>query len=155
MSLDCGAFYRGYHGDAATTVGVGQIDPAAQKMIDVGWESLCAGIQLARAGNRLGDISAAIQAVLEAQRLRRGARPRRPRHRPPPARARPMCPTSACPGRACAWFPAWSLAIEPMLTQGSYEGRTLADDWTIVTRTMALPSTSSTPSPSPRASLRF
>jgi len=132
LSIDCGAFYRGYHGDAATTVGVGQIDPAAQKMIDVGWESLWAGIKLARAGNRLEDISATIQEVLERNgygvvRDLVGHGIGRRLHEAP------NVPNFGRRGQGLRLVPGMVLAIEPMLTQGSYEGRTLEDDWTIVT----------------------
>ena len=132
LSIDCGAFYRGYHGDAATTVGVGTIQPAAQKMIDVGWESLWAGITLARAGNRLEDISATIQEVLERNgygvvRDLVGHGVGRRLHEAP------NVPNFGTPGQGLRLVPGMVLAIEPMLTQGSYEGRTLEDEWTIVT----------------------
>jgi methionyl aminopeptidase len=132
LSIDCGAFYRGYHGDAATTVGVGKIAPAAQKMIDVGWESLWAGIKLARAGNRLEDISATIQEVLERNgygvvRDLVGHGIGRRLHEPP------NVPNFGRRGQGLRLVPGMVLAIEPMLTQGSYEGRTLEDEWTIVT----------------------
>jgi methionyl aminopeptidase len=132
LSIDCGAFYRGYHGDAATTVGVGKIEPAAQKMIDVGWESLWAGIKLARAGNRLEDISATIQEVLERNgygvvRDLVGHGIGRRLHEAP------NVPNFGRRGQGLRLVPGMVLAIEPMLTQGSYEGRTLEDDWTIVT----------------------
>ena len=133
LSIDCGAFYRGYHGDAATTVGVGQITPAAQKMIDVGWESLYAGIRFARPGNRLEDISAAIQEVLEKNgygvvRDLVGHGVGRHLHESP------NVPNFGTPGHGMRLVAGLVLAIEPMLTQGSYEGETQADQWTIITR---------------------
>ena len=64
FTADCGAFYRGFHADAAITIGVGQIDPALQQMIDHGWEALAEGIKRARPGNRVDDIGAAIQQSL-------------------------------------------------------------------------------------------
>ena len=60
VSLDFGAIYRGFQGDAAITVGVGKISAAAQKLMDITRESLAAGIRAVRAGDRLGDVSAAI-----------------------------------------------------------------------------------------------
>ena len=133
LSLDCGAFYRGYHGDAATTIGVGRITPAAQKMIDVGWESLHAGIAQARAGNRLEDISAAIQAVLDRAgygivRDLVGHGIGRQMHESP------NVPNFGSRGQGLRLVPGLVLAIEPMLTQGHYDSETLADGWTIVTR---------------------
>ncbi len=137
ISLDCGAFYRGYHGDAATTVGVGAIAPAAQRMIDVGWESLRAGIPLARPGNRLEDISAAIQTVLERNgygvvRDLVGHGVGRHLHEGP------NVPNFGTPGHGLRLVPGLVLAIEPMLTQGSYEGETLDDQWTIITHDKGL-----------------
>jgi methionyl aminopeptidase len=132
ISLDCGAFYRGYHGDAATTVGVGQIAPAAQKMIDVGWESLHAGIKQARAGAHIGDMSAAIQRALEAAgygvvRDLVGHGIGRHLHESP------NVPNFGLPGQGMRLVPGLTIAVEPMLTQGTFENRTLADEWTIVT----------------------
>ncbi len=137
LSIDCGAFYRGYHGDAATTVAVGRIAPAAQRMIDVGWESLYAGIPQARPGNRLEDISAAIQDVLERNgygvvRDLVGHGVGRHLHEGP------NVPNFGTRGHGLRLVPGLVLAIEPMLTQGSYEGDTLADEWTIVTRDKGL-----------------
>jgi len=137
LSVDCGALYRGYHGDAATTLGVGTITPAAQKMIDVGWESLFAGIPHARAGNRIGDVSAAIQEVLEHNgygvvRDLVGHGIGRHLHESP------NVPNFGPPGHGLRLVPGLVLAIEPMLTQGSYESDTLDDDWTIVTRDKGL-----------------
>src|SRR5262249_46056572 len=54
LSLDVGAFYRGYHGDAATTVPIGAISPAAQRLVDVAWRSRAVGISRARPGVRVG-----------------------------------------------------------------------------------------------------
>ncbi len=132
VSIDCGAFYRGYHGDAAITLGVGQITPAAQRMIDVGWESLWAGIAQARSGKRLGDLGAAIQQVLERNgygvvRDYVGHGVGRKLHEAPDV------PNYGKPGQGERLVPGLTLAIEPMLTQGSYKGRTLADKWTVVT----------------------
>jgi len=133
ISLDCGAFYRGYHGDAATTVGVGAIAPAAQKMIDVGWESLDAGIREARPGHRLEDVSAAIQDVLERNgygvvRDLVGHGIGRHMHESP------NVPNFGTRGQGLRLVPGLVLAIEPMLTQGSYESRMLDDQWTVVTK---------------------
>jgi methionyl aminopeptidase len=132
LSIDCGAFYRGYHGDAAITVGVGPITPAAQRMIDVGWESLYAGIPLAQPGNRVEDISATVQEVLERNgygvvRDLVGHGVGRHLHESP------NVPNFGTRGHGPKLVPGLVIAIEPMLTQGSYEGDTLADQWTIVT----------------------
>ena len=65
LSIDCGAIVGGYHGDAAFTMGIGAIDPKAEKLIKVTEESLWAGIEQIRNGNRLHDIGLAIQTVAE------------------------------------------------------------------------------------------
>ncbi len=132
LSMDCGAFYRGFHGDAATTVPVGEISPAAQRMIDTGWESLYAGIRTARAGNHVEDISATIQEVLERNgygvvRDLVGHGVGRQLHEAP------NVPNFGRRGKGVRLLPGMVLAIEPMLTEGNYEGRTLDDKWTIVT----------------------
>jgi methionyl aminopeptidase len=63
LSIDCGAVVDGYHADAAVTVGVGEIDPAARRLLETTERALWAGIDQARAGNRLGDISHAVGEV--------------------------------------------------------------------------------------------
>ncbi len=65
LSIDCGAIVEGYHGDAAFTMGIGAIDPEAEKLIRVTEQSLWAGIEQIRAGNRLHDIGLAVQTVAE------------------------------------------------------------------------------------------
>src|SRR6478672_11542639 len=62
ISLDCGAIYRGYHGDAAVTVPVGKVSPQLERLLETGRDSLAAGIAQARPGNRLGDISHAVES---------------------------------------------------------------------------------------------
>src|SRR5687767_8669197 len=66
VSIDVGAIYDGYHGDAALTLAVGDVSAEARKLMDVTQESLYAGIAAARGGGRLGDVSSAIQRVIEA-----------------------------------------------------------------------------------------
>ena len=86
VSLDFGVVYRGYHGDAAVTVGVGQITPKAQRLIETTRDALDRGIEAARAGGNLGDISAGHPDLRGVARLLGGARVHRPRHRPANAR---------------------------------------------------------------------
>ena len=132
ISLDCGAFYRGFHGDAAVTVGVGQITPAAQRIIDKGWESLWAGIAKARAGNHVEDISAAIQQVIEdagygVVRNLVGHGVGRRLHEDP------QVTNYGTPGHGPILQPGLVIAVEPMLTEGTYENIELEDGWTIIT----------------------
>ena len=67
ISIDCGAVVEGYVGDAAFTAGIGQISPLASKLIEVTRQALFVGIAMMRAGNKTGDVSAAIQQFVEAQ----------------------------------------------------------------------------------------
>ena len=132
FSVDVGAFYQGFHGDAAITLPVGTITPEAQRLLDVGWRALDVGIAMARPGVRLGDLGAAIQVVIE-RGLRRIVRDLsghgvgRRMHEPPSVL------NYGEPGKGMKLEPGMVIAIEPMLTQGTYETRTLADKWTIIT----------------------
>ena len=67
MKLDFGVVYKGYYGDSARTIPVGKITPEAQALVDATRESLFAGIEAARAGNRIGDIGHAVQRYVEAR----------------------------------------------------------------------------------------
>ena len=132
FSIDVGAFYRGYHGDAAVTVPVGQISPEAQRLIDVGWQALNAGIALVRPGVTLGDLGATIQGIIEAAgfgvvRDLVGHGVGRQMHEPP------TVANWGEHGHGMKLVEGMVIAIEPMLTAGVYATETLADKWTIIT----------------------
>ncbi len=133
FSIDVGAFYRGFHGDAAVTVGVGTIPPAWTRMVMVGWEALAAGIAQARPGKHIGDISSAIQTYLEQHGYGvvgdglAGHGVGRKLHESP------SVPNHGTPGEGALLVPGLTLAIEPMFTLGSPRWQVLADQWTIVT----------------------
>ncbi len=149
LSIDCGAHVDGYHGDAAVTVGVGEIDPAADRLIQTTPDALAAGIAEARPGARMGDISHAVQSVARAggYGLPRGLGghgigtqmhedPAVPNTWPPET-----WPRAA--GRLV-------IAIEPMLHEGGRDDtRTLPDGWTVVTSGRPGPRTGNTPWRSP------
>ena len=131
FSIDVGAFYRGYHGDAATTLAVGTITPQAQRLVDVGWQALDAGIQMARPGVRLGDLCATIQEVIEKAgfgvvRNLSGHGVGRRLHE------EPQVPNYGKRGTGMKLVAGMVFAIEPMLTLGRPAAHTLADKWTIV-----------------------
>ena len=131
LSLDCGAFYRGYHGDSATTVPVGSIRPDAQRLLTTAWQALDVGIAMARPGVRLGDLGAAIQDVIERAgygvvRDLCGHGIGRQMHEDP------QVPNFGERGRGLKLAPGMVIAIEPMLTAGDYATITLDDDWTII-----------------------
>ncbi len=132
VSIDVGARYRGFHGDATITVPVGEVSPEARRLLEVCRRSLDIGIEQTRAGNRLTDISHAIQTYVESQgfavvRDLYGHGIGRALHE------EPMLPHYGPPGRGPLLRPGLVLTIEPMIAAGSPRTRTLPDEWTIVT----------------------
>lgn len=134
VSLDAGVIYQGYQSDAARTHGVGRIDPEAQRLIDVTRESFFRGIEYARAGNHLYDISSAIQKYVEENgfsvvRDLVGHGIGKEMHEEPEIpNFKPRF------GRGIRLRPGMTLAIEPMVNAGGCEVWLLEDDWTIVTQ---------------------
>jgi methionyl aminopeptidase len=138
VSLDCGAIMDGWHGDAAVTVQVGAVSPADVALSAACRVALEAGIAAALPGGRLSDISHAVQTACEAAAVRDGV--------PYGIVAEygghgigtamhmdPFLPNLGAPGRGPVLPVGGVLAIEPMLTAGTPETRTLDDDWTVVT----------------------
>ena len=132
ISVDCGAHINGFHGDAARTFGVGNISEEAEKLINVTRESFFKGIEYAKVGNRLTDISHGIQSYVEASgfsvvRDFVGHGIGRVVHEDPEV------PNYGQPGRGPKLVEGMALAIEPMVNVGSYKVKTLRDNWTVVT----------------------
>lgn len=132
ISIDLGATLNGFIGDAARTHPVGKISEEAQKLIDVTRESFFKGIEHAREGKRLSDISHAIQTYVEANNMAVvrdfvGHGVGRELHEDPPI------PNFGRPGRGPRLCKGMCLAIEPMVNLGSYEVETLMNNWTVVT----------------------
>ncbi|MBE3550202.1 MAG: type I methionyl aminopeptidase [Brockia lithotrophica] len=132
LSIDVGAYYDGFHGDGAWTYAVGRASPEDQKLLDVAREALFRGIDAARPGNHLSDISHAIQTYVEAHgfsvvRAYVGHGVGRNLHEEPPV------PNFGPPGRGPKLRAGMVLAIEPMVNAGTFEVRTLDDRWTVVT----------------------
>ena len=132
VSLDVGVIYQGYHGDAAMTVGVGQISPEAETLLETTERALAAGIAMARAGRRLGDVSHAVQVTAEAAgfnviREYVGHGIGTDMHEDP------QIPNFGPAGRGPLLRPGMTLAIEPMVVMGDYHTRVLEDGWTVVT----------------------
>jgi methionyl aminopeptidase len=132
VSLDLGVILKGYYGDSALTVPVGEIAEPLRKLLRVTQESLELAIQKARAGNRLGDISFTVQQHAERNgfsvvREFVGHGIGREMHE------EPQIPNFGKPGHGPVMKPGMVLAIEPMLTQGGNAVRVLADQWTAVT----------------------
>ncbi len=132
LSLDAGLIYRGFWADAGLSVGVGKVSAEAQRLMDVTRESLAVGIEQARVGNRIGDISAAVQRHVEAAgfavvRQFVGHGIGRDMHEDP------QVPNFGIAGRGPMLKPGMVLAIEPMVNAGTPEVALLGDGWTVVT----------------------
>lgn len=133
LSIDFGVFYDGYYGDAAITVPVGKISSDSQRLIQVTEESLFKGIENAKAGGRIGDISSAIQEHVEKNgfsvvRDFVGHGIGRELHEDP------QIPNFGKRGTGVEIVAGMVLAIEPMINAGSYEVKVLDDGWTVVTK---------------------
>ena len=132
VSIDICAGINGYHGDNAYTYPCGDISEEAQRLLDATKESLYEGIKAAQAGNRVGDISSAVQRYVEARsygvvREFTGHGVGANLHEDP------SIPNFGTPGRGPRLIPGMTIAIEPMITAGGYRTRTLDDGWTAVT----------------------
>jgi methionyl aminopeptidase len=132
VSIDFGVIYDDFQGDAALTVGVGRITPEAEKLLEATEGSLMAGIQVAHAGARLGDISSAIQEYAESRgysvvREYTGHGIGRNMHEDPPI------PNFGLPGQGPLLKKGMTLALEPMINIGDWRTRLEDDNWTVKT----------------------
>ena len=132
VSLDAGLIYKGFHSDAARTHAVGKVSPEAQKLMDVTKQSFFEGIKLAVPGNHLFDISEAIQKYVESNgysvvRDLVGHGIGTHLHEDP------QIPNFKQRRKGMKLRPGMTLAIEPMVNEGSYDVVWLDDDWTVVT----------------------
>jgi methionyl aminopeptidase len=132
ISVDVGITLDGLVADSAYTFGVGAIDPESQRLLEVGKEALAAGIAQARARNRVGDISHAVQEVVEGAgfsvvRSLVGHGVGRSYHE------EPQIPNFGNPGRGPQLQPGMTLAIEPMITAGGPDVYLHDDEWSIST----------------------
>lgn len=133
VKLDVGALYQGYHGDAAITVPVGEIDKKARRLVEVTEGALAVGLQAAQPGAHLYDIGAAIQEYVEPHgfsvvRQYVGHGLGRQLHEDP------NVPHFRQPTRGIRLRPGMTLTIEPMVNAGTYETEVLPDQWTVVTK---------------------
>ncbi|QKG85575.1 type I methionyl aminopeptidase [Kroppenstedtia pulmonis] len=133
ISIDVGAFYQGYHGDSAWTYPVGQITEEAVELLRVTEESLYKGLAEAKPGNRIGDISHAIQVCAEnagfsivREYVGHGVGQN--------LHEEPNVPNFGLAGKGPRLKPGMTLAVEPMVNAGKRFVRTLDDDWTVVTQ---------------------
>ena len=132
VSLDIGIIYEGYYSDTAVTVPIGNISPEVRRLLDVTRASLFRGIGQARAGNRLSDISFAVQSFVEMHgfsvvRDFVGHGIGRQLHE------EPEIPNYGQPSQGPVLAEGMVFAIEPMVNMGTHRTKTLSDGWTVVT----------------------
>ena len=132
VTIDVGVTLDGFIADSAYTFSVGEVEPEAQRLLDVGRDALAAGIAQAQAGNRVGDISAAVQRLVEENgfavvRSLVGHGVGRSYHEDP------HIPNFGEPGRGPLLSEGMTIAIEPMITAGGADVFVESDDWTIST----------------------
>ena len=139
ISIDIGAYYKGYHGDAAKTHAVGVISEDNRKLIEVTRQSFYEGIKFAKAGNHLNDISAAIQKYVESfgfgvvrDLVGHGIGTN--------MHEEPEIPNFAQKRKGIKLAAGMTLAIEPMITAGRYDVAWMDDGWTVVTEDGSLAS---------------
>ena len=132
VSVDVGAYYRGFHGDNAYTFPCGAISESAKALLDATRESLYEGIKQATVFNRIGDIGHAVQEYVEARgysvvRNYVGHGVGAKLHEDP------SVPNYGTSGRGVKLLPGMTIAIEPMVNEGAHNTRVLGDKWTVVT----------------------
>lgn len=133
VKIDVGAFYRGFHGDSARTIAVGNVSASAQKLIEVTRNSFFEGVKALEVGNRIGDIGSAIQSYVEGNGfsvVKRyiGHGIGHNLHESPDV------PNFGTAGRGTRLLAGMVLAIEPMVNVGTEDVREMNDGWTVKTR---------------------
>ena len=137
LSLDFGVLYEGYYGDAAATFPVGTITPQAKKLIQTAKEAFYKGLEQAKVGNRISDISHAIQSYVESQgfsviRSFVGHGIGLSLHE------EPQIPNFGLPGRGLKIKPGMVFALEPMIAMNDWNVEILDDNWTAITKDRSL-----------------
>jgi methionyl aminopeptidase len=132
LTLDVGVTLDGYVADTAYTFAVGEVSPEAERLLEVGQAALAAGIEQAQVDSRIGDVSAAIQKVVEeggfaVVRALVGHGVGRHYHEDP------QIPNYGTPGRGAKLAPGMTLAIEPMITAGGVDIFLDEDQWSVYT----------------------
>lgn len=133
VSVDLGAMFEGYHGDNAATFACGEVSEEAKRLMDTTRQSLYEGIKMARAGGRIGDISHAVQAYVEARgysvvRDFVGHGVGTSLHEAPEV------PNFGTAGRGVRLMPGMTIAIEPMVNIGKPGVKIMPDGWTVLTQ---------------------
>ena len=132
LSIDFGAIIDGWHGDAAISFGLGEIEAADQKLMDVCQESMWRGIAAGRAGGKLTDISAAIEGYINSQGKYGILREYGGHGIGSAMHQEPHILNFGPAGNGPELVAGMALAIEPMITRGNERTKVLSDDWTVV-----------------------
>jgi methionyl aminopeptidase len=133
VSLDVGVYYKGFHGDSATTVMVGVTDPDVVRLVETTKRALAAAVAAVKPGGRLSDVSHTVESIAKASGcsvVREFVGHGVGRH----LHEEPQVPNYGVPGRGPVLKPGMTLAIEPMVNLGRPEVAVLDDKWTVVTR---------------------
>lgn len=132
VKIDVGACYKGFHGDSANTFGVGNISDEAKRLIETTKESFFKGAAKAVAGNRIGDIGSAVynHAVSNGYGVVKRYVGHGVGH---DLHEDPEVPNFGTAGRGARLFPGMTIAIEPMINEGTFEVKEKNDGWTVVT----------------------
>ncbi|MDQ6694405.1 MAG: type I methionyl aminopeptidase [Chloroflexota bacterium] len=134
IALDCGAIYRGWHGDSAVTVPVGRISPEIEELLRTGMESLHLGIEQAKAGRKIGDISHAVETRIKAANKGYGIVREYGGHGIGRSLwEEPSVPNWGLAGKGLTLKPGIVIAIEPMINIGTEVTETMQDGWTVST----------------------
>ena len=134
LSIDFGAIIQGWHGDAAISFGLGEIDPADQKLMDVCEQSLWQGIAAGKCGGKLTDISAAVEGYINSQGKYGILREYGGHGIGSAMHQEPHILNFGTAGNGPELVIGMALAIEPMITRGNERTKVLSDDWTVVSQ---------------------
>ena len=132
LSIDFGAIIEDWHGDAAISFGLGEVDPADQKLMDVCEESMWRGIAAGKKGGKLTDISAAIESYINSQGKYGILREYGGHGIGSAMHQEPHILNFGPAGNGPELVPGMALALEPMITRGNERTKVLSDDWTVV-----------------------
>jgi len=137
ISVDCGTVLNGFVADSAFSMGVGEISPQAQQLLEVTEKALYLGIEKMRPGNRVGDVSATIQQFVEGYNFHvpreyTGHGVGRDMHEGP------LVPNFGVSGRGIPLRPGITVALEPMVMVGTHRTRVLDDQWTVISADRSL-----------------
>jgi methionyl aminopeptidase len=134
LSIDFGAIIDDWHGDAAISFGLGEVDPADQKLMDVCEESMWRGIAAGKKGGKLTDISAAIESYINSQGKYGILREYGGHGIGSAMHQEPHILNFGPAGNGPELVPGMALALEPMITRGNERTKVLSDDWTVVSQ---------------------